>query len=240
MSIRAHIATCPENSAEQLKPSKQRRISCDSNLGNAKNILYPPRKNSIWQRMKKTVSESFSSPVAAQPTIRRAFSSGSDIDNNADRCKTNEDINFEVVSSLAARKTAPNPKRLRRIISTVNSESILHFAVTENDASLVNNILKTSDVDVNAKRPPGITPLHQACMSGNVDCARVLVLNGAKVNMKDWQGRSALKLAVCAGNFELAEFLIQNGAVVDDIRDGFQADESRPRSRSHITIRTGR
>eukprot|EP00794_Sanderia_malayensis_P018926 gene18926-20830_t len=224
-----------------MKSSKQRRISLDDARNPA---AYKPRKHSIWQRMKRTVSDSFSSEPTAndhvncqhnrKQTIFR--SSSCDVANEESRIQNEESRNTKDNSCKNNSKPGSSSKRNRRIISTVNNESILHFAVTESNLELLDEILKRDHVDIDAKRPPGIAALHQACTNGNIDSARMLIENGAKVNLKDWRGYSALKIAVCSGNFELAEFLIQNGASVEDIRDGFQQDAFPARSRSRSNI----
>ncbi len=236
MAIHERGSSVLQQNYEEMKSSKQRKFSLGSNSESSRNLSYPVRKNSIWQRVKKTVSDSFSTP-ANSPTFNRVISS----DIQEHRWKTKDDSILGKVKEPTAERWTPTldgmRREHRRIISAVNSESILHFAVVENDVALLRSLLRSSNVDINAMRPPGTTPLHQACTSGNIECAKLLVKNGAKVNMSDWNGKSALTLAVCEGNFELAEFLIQNGATVDEIRDGFQHDETRSRSCSSITIR---
>lgn len=111
-------------------------------------------------------------------------------------------------------------KRMKLRQSSATEEDILHFAISRDDMKAATNILENGNVDINAMRPPGISALHQACATGNVQCIKMLLDHGADVEVKTWQGLSSLQIAARYGNFEAAELLIQNGANMDDIKDG--------------------
>lgn len=112
-------------------------------------------------------------------------------------------------------------RRMRLRQSVATEEDLLHFAISRDDAKAAKSILDNGHVDVNAMRPPGVSALHQACASGNLQCIQVLLDHGADIETKTWQGQSALHVAARYGNFEAAELLIHNGANMDDIKDGF-------------------
>ena len=193
----------------------------------------------MWQTVKKTVSGAFSSPDHI--ALKRSFSNGTTPTADQERCNNNQTAlvskKVEELKENEERGPDETPRtRARRILSNVNNESILHFAATENDVALLKRILEQSKVDINFTRPPGSAPLHQACIMGNLDCAKVLVQYEADVNMKDWRGKTPLELAVCNGNYEVAEYLIQKGALVDNIKDGFQSDKSKNRRRSRSAL----
>ena len=93
----------------------------------------------------------------------------------------------------------------------------LHAAVLSGDRELVNMVLDCSEVDVNAVRKPasddldsatsadlrhelgtrvvdtdGATPLHYACMTGNIEIIRLLVDHGADFKAKDKKQRKPI------------------------------------------------
>ena len=112
-------------------------------------------------------------------------------------------------------------KRMKIRQSSATEEDILHFAVSRDDIKAAKNILENGKVEINAMRPPGVSPLHQACATGSLECIDLLLRHGASVELKTWQGQSALQVAARYGHFEVAELLLQNGANMDDIKDGF-------------------
>jgi ankyrin repeat protein len=61
----------------------------------------------------------------------------------------------------------------------------------------------------------GFTPLLYAAREGCIECARVLVKNGAKIDLQDPDGVSPLLLALINMRFDLASELIKMGADVN-------------------------
>lgn len=56
-----------------------------------------------------------------------------------------------------------------------------------------------------------MTPLHCACIRGDIDVVRALVAAGAKVNAVDRMRRSSLHYAVIGGSAGIYDFLIRSG-----------------------------
>lgn len=54
--------------------------------------------------------------------------------------------------------------------------------------------LQSGDVDVNTKDNAGYTPLHECCVSGNLEIARLLLSRGANVNCASQDGIRYRKL----------------------------------------------
>eukprot|EP00794_Sanderia_malayensis_P018553 gene18553-20416_t len=115
----------------------------------------------------------------------------------------------------------------RRGNSQVGKEDILHFAITENDVELIKDILMERSVDVNYLRPPGLAPLHQACMTGCLEIVELLVRNGANIFLRDYREFTPLQLANFTGQYEIAEYLLRMGSPVLDIKDGFQVEKRK-------------
>ena len=128
---------------------------------------------------------------------------------------------------------------LKKNHSTSGSESLLHFAVAEEDIELTLQILTTDETDVNFLRPPGISVLHQACILGNLELMRLLIENGADVHQKNFEGLTPLHLTVVHGNFDAAMYLINQGVDTVEIKNGFQLETSWNgyKHTSHLTTK---
>ena len=113
--------------------------------------------------------------------------------------------------------------KLTRTSSFVSREVLLHHAVTNENLNGVLKVLE-GDVDVNHMRPPGIAPLHIACVAGNIKFVTALTEKGADVHLKTKLGLSPLKLAFLFGHYDVAEHLISQGSDANEIKDGVQYD----------------
>lgn len=117
-------------------------------------------------------------------------------------------------------KTVEDLKPAPRAVS-FSPEILLHSAIMENNAEELAKLLKTKLVDINQPNSHGRLPIHEAASEGHVECAQVLIENGAVLTAESKDGVSPLEAAVYGGNFECAELLIKSGAPIDKIRDGF-------------------
>src|SRR5712672_2971546 len=99
----------------------------------------------------------------------------------------------------------------------------LHSAAWYGDVEMVQTLLGY-DIDVNARRGRGWTPLHDAAendsryqrihsvVQSSPDVARILLEHGANVGAKDEEGRTPLHGATRKGSFELVHMLLEHGA----------------------------
>lgn len=67
-------------------------------------------------------------------------------------------------------------------------------------------------IDVNSQNGNGESPLHYACLSGNISIVKLLLQSGAKVNIRTEKGDAPLHWAVMNGDTELVKRLMDNGA----------------------------
>ena len=96
--------------------------------------------------------------------------------------------------------------------------NVLHINCKSSDYKAVKFLLTLKDININAKNKYGNTALHFAVMKNNIDIAKHLLSNGAKVDDKDNLKRTPLFFACTVGNFLMIEMLVDNGADVK-IRD---------------------
>lgn len=59
------------------------------------------------------------------------------------------------------------------------------------------------------------TPLHQACMYGNLEKAKKLIAEGAAINARDFSQQTPLHETCIHDHLEVAMTLIEKGADID-------------------------
>ncbi|XP_075040086.1 CARD- and ANK-domain containing inflammasome adapter protein-like [Mixophyes fleayi] len=104
-------------------------------------------------------------------------------------------------------KRKPEPETLR---PTAPTSVGVFDAVTNGDLSLLESILKGSDV--NAVNSSGETLLHVAASNGHVPVIEYLIARGAKIDAKDGKRRTPLHRAAENGHMEAVRALLQAGA----------------------------
>ncbi|XP_074128288.1 ankyrin repeat and SOCS box protein 10 [Sminthopsis crassicaudata] len=81
--------------------------------------------------------------------------------------------------------------------------------------------------------PGGRTALHEACISGQAPCARLLLVAGADPDVPDQDGRRPLHLCQGPGALQCAELLLRFGARVDG------RSEEEDETPLHVAARAG-
>ncbi|XP_069594215.1 CARD- and ANK-domain containing inflammasome adapter protein-like [Ranitomeya imitator] len=105
-------------------------------------------------------------------------------------------------------KKRPKPETPRQKV--VQSSDGVFDAVMKGDLSLLESILKNSDVNV--VNSSGETLLHVAASNGHVPVIEFLLSKGAKVDAKDKKRRTPLHRAAENGHVEAARVLLRAGA----------------------------
>ena len=111
-------------------------------------------------------------------------------------------------------------KHTRIIPFSVNS--LLHYAVIEQDLQLVTRLVKTDKIHINQLSTEGTAPLHEACRNGHLECISILYQHGAELNLTDKNDMTPVEYAVQGGYFDCALFLLNLGADSSTIRDGIK------------------
>jgi ankyrin repeat protein len=108
-------------------------------------------------------------------------------------------------------------------------ETLLHKAVKNRDAAMVDLLLSYDEVAVNWKSKSANTAIHNAARQGNIDVLKHLLNhNGLEVNASDDDGWTALHLATACGNTDTVKLLLahphlditgrtRNGAFMGDV-----------------------
>lgn len=95
--------------------------------------------------------------------------------------------------------------------------SILHTLCGYHSVEIISTLLKYTNINklVNAIANDDITPLHIACLRGDIEIVKMLIENGADVMAVDKFGYTTLSYACYGGNLKLIEFLIIYGVDVN-------------------------
>ena len=145
---------------------------------------------------------------------RKKETNSSDSDEPVDR-----DDAIALLKMKPRRSSIASPERRKSFVNgrrrsvTFQPEVLLQEMVTDGDARAVSAVLRSGAIpDVNKMSPAGLTALHQSAIDGNLECAKTLVSNGAKVNCMDCEKWTPLHAAANTGHAELVQFLLEAGA----------------------------
>jgi uncharacterized protein len=109
------------------------------------------------------------------------------------------------VTTALLRGTDPNADIL-------DQGPMLVVAARENSISVINSLLKLSQVDVNKSAKSGENGLMLAAFNGQVEIVKLFIKRGALVNKPDW---SPLHYAAANGQLSVVELLVENHAYID-------------------------
>lgn len=94
------------------------------------------------------------------------------------------------------------------------TDTKLHKASHNGDLRLVQSIIETSEIDINAKGAGDRRPIHRAAGGDHTEIVKTLLSHGASVDAQDRSGRTPLHWACIGGNVASASLLVENGAPV--------------------------
>ncbi|WAR19627.1 ANR52-like protein, partial [Mya arenaria] len=95
-------------------------------------------------------------------------------------------------------------------------KSILNAVIQDGDAGELYEILnlRLSEININQTNHSGLTPLHYAVLTKNLDSIKMLITFGADVNAQDMYGFTPLHTAAALGYIHVTSMLILFGADV--------------------------
>ena len=98
-------------------------------------------------------------------------------------------------------------------------QTALHLAASNGHSSIVGDLIKAPDVNLNVRNEDGNTPLDVAVMSGREQSAQLLIDAGADINISDNKQRTALHMAACNGYNDIVDALIKRPDVSLNVRN---------------------
>ena len=103
----------------------------------------------------------------------------------------------------------------------INGNSLLHFAVLQNNEEAVGLLIDTRLLEINSENEQGSTPLHLATEQDNIKIVTLLLVNKALVNIQNSIKDRPLHIAHRQNNESIANILILYGAdVIAENKDG--------------------
>jgi len=103
-------------------------------------------------------------------------------------------------------------------VSVSEEERELRNAAFHGDSRSIQTLLFIG-VSVNSLNSNKDTPLHLACLAGNVEIARILLDHGASINLENNNHHKPLHCAVSAGNLDIVHLLEEKGEDIKQVND---------------------
>lgn len=94
----------------------------------------------------------------------------------------------------------------------LGSAKDIHQFIKNGDFQAVKNLLDKEISLLYTLDENKNTPLHQACISGNLDITQYLIKRGADINAQNHQENTPLHLAAEKNHFKIVKFLVEKGA----------------------------
>ena len=116
--------------------------------------------------------------------------------------------NMDIVKCLLEHGGDPN-------VSGRKGRTLCHFAVLTDNIPLLQSLLNSSFVDLNAIDAEGSSCLHTAVIQGNVDAISLLLKHNIGVNCVNHMCHTALHIAIFKGEDAIAQILLANNADPD-------------------------
>ncbi|XP_066474421.1 protein phosphatase 1 regulatory subunit 27 [Tiliqua scincoides] len=115
----------------------------------------------------------------------------------------------------------PRYRRYPRGLKTVrfSNDVVFQDNIRQGDLEQVGRFIRARKVTLDTIYPSGMAALHEAVLSGNLDCVKLLVKYGADIHQKDENGWTPLHMACSDGHADIARYLISLGAQLDATND---------------------
>uniref|UniRef100_UPI00398F2D69 protein phosphatase 1 regulatory subunit 27-like n=1 Tax=Pristiophorus japonicus TaxID=55135 RepID=UPI00398F2D69 len=91
--------------------------------------------------------------------------------------------------------------------------------IRQGDLEQVGRFIRARKVKLDTLYLSGMAALHEAVLSGNLDCVKLLIKYGADVHQRDENGWTPLHMACSDGHTDIAKYLLSQGAQVDMVND---------------------
>ncbi|NXK90153.1 PPR27 phosphatase, partial [Formicarius rufipectus] len=111
--------------------------------------------------------------------------------------------------------------RRRRASRAVHfpNDVIFQDHIKQGDLEQVGRFIRARKVTLDTIYPSGMAALHEAVLTGNLDCVKLLVKYGANIHQRDENGWTPLHMACSDGYADIARYLLSLGASLDATTD---------------------
>lgn len=220
------------DSFEEIVPASSPTQSSSSSWKLLRNIFTATRSFSLGKEKDKGKDDTNSNNNNNNLTVESPTTKKHRLNAANDQASFNASLSPGLIRRLSIgrqRKSSSSKSptlslRSRKTSSASSHENVLHYVVSESDIPTLKSILTTKKVDINLMRAPGLSPLHTACILGDLEIVEILVEHGADIKLKTWSGLSPLQITTLFGHFDVAQYLITKGANSQEVQDGFTSD----------------
>ncbi|KAM8945676.1 protein phosphatase 1 regulatory subunit 27 [Pelodytes ibericus] len=87
--------------------------------------------------------------------------------------------------------------------------------IRQGDLEQVGRFIRARKVTIDTIYLSGMAALHEAVLSGNLDCVKLLIKYGADIEQRDENGWTPLHMACSDGHPHIARYLLSLGACQD-------------------------
>ncbi|NXM08900.1 PPR27 phosphatase, partial [Tyrannus savana] len=87
--------------------------------------------------------------------------------------------------------------------------------IKQGDLEQVGRFIRARKVTLDTIYPSGMAALHEAVLTGNLDCVKLLVKYGADIHQRDENGWTPLHMACSDGYADIARYLLSLGASLE-------------------------
>ncbi|XP_034043321.1 protein phosphatase 1 regulatory subunit 27b [Thalassophryne amazonica] len=84
--------------------------------------------------------------------------------------------------------------------------------VRHGELERIGRFIRTSRVRLDTIYPSGMAAIHEAILTGNLECVKLLVKYGADINQRDEEGWTPIHMACSDGFPHIARYLLSLGA----------------------------
>ncbi|KAM8796927.1 PPR27 phosphatase, partial [Eudromia elegans] len=115
----------------------------------------------------------------------------------------------------------PRYARRWRAARTVHfpNDVVFQDHIKQGDLEQVGRFIRTRKVTLDTIYPSGMAALHEAVLTGNLDCVKLLVKYGANIHQRDENGWTPLHMACSDGYPDIARYLMELGASPEATND---------------------
>uniref|UniRef100_A0AAY4AGH3 Protein phosphatase 1 regulatory subunit 27 n=1 Tax=Denticeps clupeoides TaxID=299321 RepID=A0AAY4AGH3_9TELE len=118
---------------------------------------------------------------------------------------------------LRVERKAPRPARLTCV--HFPNDVVFQDYVRQGELERIGRFIRAKRVSLETIYHSGMAAIHEAVLTGNLDCVKLLVELGADINQRDEEDWTPLHMA-CSDSFpEIAKYLLSLGASVDSEND---------------------
>ena len=112
-----------------------------------------------------------------------------------------------------------NHDKIKMNFKDIDGNTLLHEAATTNNINVVDLLVKTNEIDLEARNTCEETMLHIAIRFGDLDFIKHIVSYGVDVNVQDDDNYAPLHIACTRNKYSIVEFLLSLETIKINIKD---------------------